>query len=216
MSTDAPAILPDTFFYSVFRNLTDAPLFVPWAGGHGINVAPKEHFKILGDPRVLTPQVLGSQMTAQCVMDMIRAGVVEFCSSPGQVFDNFVPDGASMALYSKDGNPVLEQVPLDKEELAMRFLPMVTPLVTFDDLENKVTVDWLGELDLDIHDKFVIDVIQPTGKTTRIKCGSDRKASFTPKNGVGTYKVTVTLIAVDGREQAGMTVDVVVTEPVTP
>ena len=209
-ATVSDYIIPDRLFYSFFRNRTAHRLYVPWAGGHGRNIEPFEHFKVLGDPRIMTPQVLGAQTTALCVMNMIRAGVIEFCDSPGQVFDNKLPDGKSMAMFSQDGSPVMETIPLSKDELEARTLPVIVPDCDYDDTENVITIDWLAFAGLDIHDTFVVDILQPIGKTTQIKCGPDRRATFTPKSGSGIYKVTVTLLAVDGRSQAGDPVDVLV------
>lgn len=133
MSTETieDRIIPETFLHSVFRNTTAHTLYVWWAGTNGMNIPAGERFRILGDPRI-PPLIPRAHGMVESIEEMIREGVIEFCSSPAPVIDNNRPDGRSMALFAKDGDPVLDTVPLSKEELATRTLPAITPVCTYD------------------------------------------------------------------------------------
>ena len=195
-------IIPSSFFYSEFRNITDHTVFVWWAGTNGMNIPAGMRFKVLGDPRI-PPQIPHAHGMVESIERMIKEGLIEFCSSPAQVIDDYRPNGVSVAIYSKDGHPTLDNIPLSKAELADRVLPIVVPVCSYDVETDKITVDWSSTPDLDLHDNFVVLVTQPSGKKTEIVCGPDRMAQFTPKGGPGDYLILVTLKSIDGREQAG-------------
>ncbi len=207
MSTDIASdrIIPDTFFHSVFRNCTKHSLYVWWAGTHGMNIPAGEHFRILGDPRV-PPRVMSAHGIVESIQAMLRDGVIEFCSSPAPVVDNNRPDGRSTALFAKDGDPYLDTVPLSKQELRTRILPIVTPTCTYDPETLDILIDWSATADLEIHDSFVAAVTPPDGKALTIRCGVDKQTRYTTV-GAGLYKVLVTVTAVDGRTQEGVEVE---------
>ena len=211
MSTDNPMerIIPDAFFYSVFRNRLNTSLYVWWAGSHGMNIAPGEHFRILGDPRI-PPSIPKAHGVVESIKMMIMDGAIEFCSSPAQVVDNNRPDGRSMALFAKDGDPYLDTVPLIKEELVTRTLPVITPVCTFEPATNEILIDWSAEADLEIHDTFTVTVTPPVGKELVIQCGPDKLTRYLVKNGAGAYKIMVTLATIDERTQTGVDVEVIV------
>ena len=214
MSTDlADTIIPDTFFYSVFRNMTDHSIYVPWAGSHGMNIPAGEHFRIIGDPRI-PPSIPKAHGVVECIRRMLQAKLIEYCSSPGQIVDNNRPDGRSLGLFSKDGDPYLDAMPLSREELATRTLPTITPTCTYDDVKSEILVDWSALTTLEIHDAFTVLVTLPegTGKPKLINCGSDKLTRYAVKAGPGDYKFTVTITGVDGRTQEGT--EVVVNVPV--
>jgi len=213
MSTDIASdrIIPDTLLYSIFRNCTPHLLYVWWAGTHGMNIPAGEHFRILGDPRV-PPRVMSAHGIVDSIQKMLQDGVVEFCSSPAPVVDNNRPDGRSMALFSKDGDPYLDTVPLSKAELETRVLPIITPVCTYDPDKSEILIDWLGEKNLEIHDSFVVTVTPPGGKPLAIKCGVDKQTRYTVKE-PGIYTVLVTLTAVDQRSQDGVETEITVPEP---
>jgi len=202
-------IIPDTLFYSFFRNTTDYELYVWWAGSHGMNVRPGEHFRIIGDPRV-PPSIPKAHGMVESIRAMLLEGVIEFCSSPAQVIDNNLPDGRSMALFAKGGDPHLEMIPLSKEELATRTLPVVTPTCTYDPVRNEILIDWSVLTTLDIHDRFVVTVTPPSGEAVSIKCGVDRQLRYAIQHGPGNYKIMVTLMASDKRTQEGAKVTVTI------
>ena len=203
-------VVPDTLFYSVFRNTTDFPLYVWWAGSHGMNVPPGEHFQVIGDPRV-PPSIPKAHGVVESIRAMLEEGVIEFCSSPSQVIDNNLPDGRSMALFSKEGAPYLDVVPLSTEELATRTLPVITPVCTCDPATNEILIDWSMLAVLEVHDMFFVTVTPPNGEAVSVKCGVDRQLRYVAQQGPGDYKILVTLMAVDKRTQEG--VEMVVTMP---
>jgi hypothetical protein len=143
---------------------------------------------------------------------MMLAGIIEFCSSPAVVIDNSTPDGQSMAMFSKDGDPYLDKVPLMKEELEPRILPVITPTCTYDAAKNEILVDWFDFAGLEVHDKFEVTVTPPAipPKSRTVKTGVDKQYAYPVKAGPGVYKFFVTLIAVDGRKQEGTEVEVFV------
>ena len=214
MSTETAQdrVIPDTFLYSVFRNTTPHTLYVWWAGTHGMNIPPGDRFRIKGDPRV--PSTIP---TAHGIIDSIKAmlmdGVIEFCSSPAPVIDNNRPDGRSMALFAKDGDPVLDTVPLSKEELAERVLPIVIPTCTYDPDKTEILVDWTEQEGLELHDKFLVSVTSPDGKVLSVKCGEDKQTRYMTKSGPGMYKFLIKIVAIDKRSQDGVEVEVEVPEP---
>lgn len=213
MSTETAAadrIIPDTFFFSIFRNTTSHPLYVWWAGSHGMNIPAGEHFRIIGDPRI-PPSIPKAHGVVESIRAMLQEGVIEFCSSPAQVVDNNTPDGRSMALFSKDGDPYLDTVPLSKEELGTRVLPVVTPVCAYDPGENEILIDWSGLATLELHDKFIVTVTPPQGEPVRVRCDVDRLTRYIVNRGPGDYKIMVTLFSVDDRTQDG--VEVAVTVP---
>ena len=212
MSSVADRIIPDTFFYSIFRNATDHTLYVWWAGSHGMNIPAGEHFRIIGDPRI-PPSIPKAHGVVESIRSMLQEGVIEFCSSPAQVVDNNMPDGRSMALFSKDGDPYLDTVPLSKEELAARTLPEITPTCSYDPDSNEILIDWSALATLELHDQFLVSILLPDETFQEIKCGVDRQTRYLPKQGAGTYKIRVTLVTLDERTQEGSEVEVVVPEP---
>jgi hypothetical protein len=208
MSIAPPYVIPDTVFGSWFRNRTDHPVYVPFAGEHGMNVGPGERFYIQGDPRVPSciPRAFG---LVESMKMMILAGILEFCSSPAVVIDNNAPDGRSIALFSQDGDPYLDKIPLPAEELEARVLPLIVPTCTHDAVKNEILVDWLHFAGLEIHDKFEVLITPPApAKTKTIKTGVDKQYTYIVKAGPGDYKFLVTLLAVDGRKQEGTEVTV--------
>lgn len=211
MSTNSTAnlVIPDSFFYSVFRNCTKHVLYVWWAGSHGMNIPPEEHFRIIGDPRI-PPSIPKAHGMVESIKAMIEDGVIEFCSSPAPVIDNNRPDGRSMALFARDGDPVLDTIPLSKEELGLRVLPSVTPICTWDSETGEIFIDWSATDDLEIHDSFFVTVTPPTGKPVKVRCGVDKQTRFTPKAGPGLYKILVMLKAVDERVQEGTETEITV------
>ena len=201
-------IIPDTFFHSVFRNCTKHTLYVWWAGSHGMNIPAGEHFRVPGDPRV-PPRVMNAHGIVESIQAMLKDGVIEFCSSPAPVIDNNRPDGRSMALFAKDGDPFLDTVPLSKSELETRVLPIITPVCTYDPQTQDILIDWSETPGLEIHDTFTTAVTSPTGKVLAVKCGVDKATRYTA-GGPGTYKILVTLTAVDDRAQEGVEVELTV------
>ena len=176
-----------------------------------MSVGPRERFYILGDPRVPSciPRAFG---LVESLRMMIRDGILEFCSSPAVVIDNNAPDGQSIALFSQDGDPYLDKIPLPAEELAARVLPVVTPTCTHDAAKNEILVDWLNFAGLEIHDKFEVTITPPApAKSRTIKTGVDKQYAYIVKAGPGDYTFLVTLVAVDGRKQEGTEVTVSVT-----
>ena len=206
------AIVPDTLFYSFFRNTTDHTLYVWWAGSHGMNVPPGEHFRVIGDPRI-PPSIPKAHGVVTSIIAMLEEGVIEFCSSPSQVIDNNLPDGRSMAIFSKGGEPYLDMIPFSVEELAARTLPVITPDCTYDPVKNEILIDWSTLATLDTHDLFFVTVTPPDGKAVSIKCGVDRQMRYAVRQGPGTYKILVTLTEVDQRTQEGDEVEVIVPAP---
>lgn len=213
MSTDTveDRIIPETFLHSVFRNTTRHTLYVWWAGTNGMNIPPGERFRILGDPRI-PPLIPSAHGMVESIETMIREGVVEFCSSPAPVVDNNRPDGRSMALFAKDGDPYLDTVPLSKEELGARTLPIVMPTCSYDPETKKILIDWTETADLEIHDKFTATVTPPKGESLTIQCSVDKQAAYHAKSGPGVYKVLVRLTAVDDRTQDGVEVELEIPE----
>jgi hypothetical protein len=211
VSTD-DRIIPDTLFYSFFRNTTDHTLYVWWAGSHGMNVPPGERFRIIGDPRV-PPGIPKAHGVVESIRAMLREGVIEFCSSPSQVLDNRLPDGRSMALVSQGDDPHLDMIPFSREELAARTLPDVTPACTWDPVKSEILIDWSTLASLDLHDRFLVTVTPPGGETVSVKCGVDRQMRYTVQHGPGLYKIRVTLTAVDQRTREGTEVEVTVPDP---
>lgn len=207
MSTDIASdrIIPDSFFHSVFRNCTPHTLYVWWAGTHGMNIPPGEHFRLLGDPRV-PPRIMSAHGIVESIRSMLQDGVIEFCSSPAPVVDNNRPDGRSMALFAKDGDPYLDTVPLAKEELSARTLPMITPVCTYDPETLQILIDWSEAADLEIHDKFFVTVTPPDGKPLEIKCDVDKQTKYAAK-GPGVYKILVSLKAIDERVREGVEIE---------
>ena len=210
MSTDLASdwIIPDTFFHSVFRNNTKHLLYVWWAGSHGMNIPPGEHFRLLGDPRI-PPLMMSASSVVESIRAMLQDEAIEFCSSPAPVVDNNRPDGRSMALFAKDGDPYLDTVPLSKTELGTRTLPIITPVCTYDPETLDILIDWLATPGLEIHDTFLVTVTPPSGKPLAIKCGVDKQTRYTTK-GDGLYKILVTLQAVDKRTQDGVETEVII------
>jgi hypothetical protein len=199
-------IIPETFLHSVFRNTTDQTLYVWWAGTNGMNIPPGERFRILGDPRV-PPLIPSAHGMVESIQQMIQEGVIEFCSSPAPVVDNNRRDGRSMALFAKDGDPYLDTVPLSKEELSERTLPIITPTCSYDPETKKIRIDWSEATDLELHDRFLALVTPPKGEVFTIKCGVDKQASYQTKAGPGLYKILLRLTSVDDRTQDGVEVE---------
>jgi hypothetical protein len=199
-----PFIVPETLTHSVFRNPTDRPLYVWWAGTHGLTIAPGGRFKVPGDPRI--PDFFKRGYSPiQSIRDMMERGVLELCSTPAPVIDNNTADGLSNAIYGESGNPYLEEVPLSRDTLSGRTLPAVTPVLSYLASATEITADWSAETGLEIHDRFELQIVTPKGRTVSLKTGSDRLVKYTvrTKDGLGDYKVTVTLLSVDGRTQSG-------------
>jgi hypothetical protein len=186
-------IVPDSWFYSEFRNRLAVPLWVWWAGEQGRIVQPGARFKIEGDPR-LTAFLPRSYSVVASMKKMIENGRIEFCSSPAVILDNQLPDGDSMALQSQGTSPVLAPLP-DAETENTRQLPKYTPTVTYNDTDNVIVVLWLAASAVDgvfsQYDTYEVDITLPNGRKARSKTGADMQLNYIPKAGAGVYKFKV-------------------------
>jgi hypothetical protein len=198
----SPRIVPDEFFYSVFRNATDYPLYVWWAGSHGMNIDPGAYFKVEGDPRV-PDQFPTSRKRVASIKEMLEEGLIEFCSSPPPILDDQMPNGVSMAMVGNSGSPAVDKIPLDRNEVAARVLPAIVPLITYDAAGELITADWTGTPGLEPHDIFTVLVTPPSGEPETVRVGHDRMTQYIPRAGYGDYIFVVTITGIDGREQAG-------------
>jgi hypothetical protein len=222
-------IVPESWFYSRFRNLLDVPLYVWWAGTHGITVPPHAHFRVEGDPRI-QPRIPGVSSVVASIKKMVEAGRIEFVSSPAVILDNQLPDGQSLVLQTDGNNAVLTGVPT-VEDAALRVLPIYEPIVTanLDDhgRATEIVLDWTHlveeTVDLqvipsvitnlaagaayDLNDKYKVIVTLPTGKPQTVNNSSDRQFTYIPKIATGTYSFKVVVVAVDKREQEGTAVE---------
>jgi hypothetical protein len=209
--TTPARILPDSFFYSEFRNLTDSPQYLWWAGGNGKTIAPGARFRVLGDPRA--PDSLPRAYSrASCLEKLVQDGILEFCSSPSVIFDNLVPDGKSAILQSgPDGTPTITEVPYTAEETAGRVLPVynASPAtgnaegLIFDiyAIENpdeapSLVFDWSWSTGLMPDDRFSLAITLPTGKVQTVKMGRDRIYTL-PNAAIGDYLAKLTLRALN-------------------
>jgi hypothetical protein len=223
-------IVPDSWFYTEFRNLLDVPLYVWWAGTHGITVAPHAHFKVEGDPRI-PRRIPGVSSVVASIKRMVEAGRIEFISSPAVILDNKLPDGQSLVLQTDGDNAVLTGVPT-VAEAAVRVLPIykptVTPAISEQGKVTEIILDWthiaeevVGESETipscitnlaggagyDLNDKYKIIVTLPTGKSQTVNNSSDRQFTYIPKIATGTYSFKIVVVAVDKREQEGEVVE---------
>jgi hypothetical protein len=198
----SPRIVPEEFFYSIFRNATNHTLYVWWAGSHGLNIEPGAYFKVEGDPRI--PQPLPRSHTrVQSIKQMLEEGLIEFCSSPPPILDDQVPNGRSMTLVGNAGSPAIGQVPLERSEVEARVLPAITPLLSLAENEELIVVDWSSGSDLEPQDVFTVVVQPPVGEAGSSYTAHDRVFMYAPQAGYGDYTFTVTVRSIDKREQAG-------------
>jgi hypothetical protein len=222
--------LPDTFFYSEFRNLSNAPQYLWWAGGNGKTIAPGSRFRVLGDPRA--PDSLPrAYARAKCVARLVQEGVLEFCSSPSIILDNYAPDGKSILLQTgADGTPVLVEAPIENKTLPETVAPAPgagqnPEGVVFDIYTNAadpwtaVIFDWSHSTVLFPDDRFELSITPPDNKTRKVKMGRDRIYSFETSE-LGLYKGSLTIRRGDGQRQtyeAEVTLDATgVAKPVYP
>jgi hypothetical protein len=227
--TQEKKIVPDSWFYSEFRNLLDIPLWVWWAGEQGRLVQPGARFKLVGDPR-LPAAIPGLANIAASIRKMVEAGRIEFCSSPAVILDNQLPDGQSLVLQAADGSPVLTGVPT-AEAAAARVLPIYEPFITQvwneanTELERFI-IDWsdadatiknAGEGGAyDLNDQYKVIVNPPTGRPQPVQNGVDRVLSYIPRVRTGAYTFQIVVVAVDGRTQEGTAIVVPIAPPVIP
>jgi hypothetical protein len=200
--TLTPRIVPDEFFYSVFRNATNSRLYVWWVGTHGMNIEPGAYFKVEGDPRV-PDQFPTSRKRVKAIKEMLEEGLIEFCSSPPPILDDQMPNGVSMAMVGNSGSPAVDKIPLDRDEVAARTLPALVPLITYNATGDLITVDWSATPGLEPHDVFTILVTPPSGEAETVRAGHDRMFQYIPRGGYGDYIFVVTITGIDGREQTG-------------
>jgi hypothetical protein len=199
----SPRIVPEEFFYSIFRNATNHVLYVWWAGSHGLNIEPGAYFKVEGDPRI--PQPLPRSHTrVQSIKQMLEEGLIEFCSSPPPILDDHIPNGRSMTLVGNSGNPAIGQVPLERSEVEARVLPVIAPALSLAESGNLITVDWSSCENLEPQDKFSVVVTPPDGAPVIVRTAHDRVFQYAPQAGYGEYKFAVMVHSIDDRIQEGV------------
>jgi hypothetical protein len=123
--------------------------------------------------------------------------------------DDNTPNASSYALTSHNSNPYIQQFPADKEEAETRTLPVIAPTSDIDGVNEEILLDWSTETDVLVNDKYYVDVTTPTGPLPKVFCAEDTSYIFSVRQGSGAYKFTVTLKAIDGREQVGDEVTVI-------
>jgi hypothetical protein len=207
-------IIPDNFLYSQFRNTLPYPVTVPFGSGgfRCKEVQAGEVFNVPGDPRIF-PQIPGMERVAEILFAAVRRGDLEICQTIAPFVNDNTPDGKSVGTESSEGDLYLTRLPLDETVLASRVLPVITPEVVWETGDTEILVDWSsvdrGTREEKIHDRFLVAATRPDGQVTHVKCGSDLQY-ICPVTIDGDYKFIVTLIAADGREQAGTEVTVTV------
>jgi hypothetical protein len=207
-------LVPDTLFYSYFRNISRRELFISWAGVHGYTIQPGEVFKVPGDPRY-NQGWHKSRPHAEIIKKMMEAGDIEFISSPSPFFDDKRNDGVSSVFVGGDEGPTVEISSVDAENYtATRVLPTDAPVVDYDDAEDVFNITWDAAENLDIHDKFILLETGPgiTG-TRQVDCAFDTHTDNLPTNGAGTYTFAYKILSRDGRTGVSEITEIVVPEP---
>jgi hypothetical protein len=199
MVKPAVKLTPDTLYYSYFRNISGAQLFVPWAGSHGFSVKPGTTFRVPGDPRYnqFYPKI---RSHAASIKSMIEEGKIEWLSSPAAIIDNLTNDGNSFAFLGGLEGPEVSITAEDARQYSeSRILPTAAPTVEYFASAETFNVDWSNVENLDVNDQFLLIVTKDSGEPQRIACAFDRYIRDLPASGPGVYRFQYEVTAMDGR-----------------